>query len=146
MRLCYVDSHSVLFRLAQQNLISYGGVETIQGNKIVVPYRPDVKLTWVCADDIGACAAPILANPRAHAGKAYPLRTDAASHAEVAELLSKVTGGAEQFKVEQLPIADWYKRVNEHGSIEVRQGPTHTQPFITASLVLHAAHPVRCPR
>lgn len=100
-----------------QNLISYGGVETIKGHNIVTPYRPEAKVTWVCSDDIGACAATILANPRDHANKAYPLLVDSASHAEIAELLSKVMG--EQYKVEHVPLLDWFKCVLSHGHIEV---------------------------
>ena len=92
-------------------------METIKGHNIVVPYRPDTKLTWVCCDDIGACAAAVLANPRAHASKVYRLSVDEASHAEIAEMLSKVTG--EPFKVEFVEIGNWYKCLMEHGRIEV---------------------------
>ena len=109
-----------------QNLISYGGVETIRGNKIVVPYKPDAKLTWVCCDDIGACAATVLANPHAHGSKVYPLVVDAASHEEIAELLSKVMGSSQSFKVEQVDIKDWYKCQIEHGRIEVSHTRTST--------------------
>ena len=106
-----------------ENLISYGGVETMKGNKLVVPYRADVKVPWVCCDDIGACAATVLANPTAHAGKAYPLEADAASHAEIAELMSKVLG--EQFRVEQVDMKDWFKCLLEHGAIEVSNTRVH---------------------
>ena len=118
---------------AQQNLISYGGVETIKGHNIVVPYRPEVKLTWVCCDDIGVCAATVLANPRAHASKVYPLVVDLASHAEIAELLSKVTGGPEAFKVEHVDIRDWYKCLIEHGRIEVSHNDVHTANTVSIS-------------
>ena len=102
-----------------QNLIAYGGVDTINGHNLVVPYHPDVKLTWVCCDDIGACAATVLANPSAHASKVYPLVVDAASHAEIAEVLSKMMG--QPFNVHKVDIKDWYKCLIEHGCIEVSQ-------------------------
>ena len=113
-------------------------METIKGNNIVVPYRPDAKLTWVCCDDIGACAAGVLADPRAHASKMYPLVVDAASHAEIAELLSKVMGGPESYKVEQVDIKDWYKCLLEHGGIEVSNSKEHTLPATSIGSPLHS--------
>ena len=75
------------------------------------------QVTWVSAKDVGRFGAHVMANPAPHAGQAYPLVTDAASHAEFAESLSKMAG--ESYGVKQLPIKEWYDFVLQHGSIEV---------------------------
>lgn len=49
-------------------------------------------VSWIASEDIAAVAAAVIRNPQAHAGKAYPLASVAASIGDIAEVFTKVTG------------------------------------------------------
>ena len=134
--------------LLPQNLVEYGGVKTIQNREVVTPFDPQVKVTWVSAEDIGLVGAAVMTNPAIHAGRVYPLVADAGSHAEFAELLSKMAG--QSYRVKQLPIRDWYRYINEHVSkqIEVSHHLTPLLPSFSyvagCELGSAAPHPLPC--
>ena len=69
--------------------------------------------------------ASVMANPSGHGGQVYPLLADVASHAEFAELLSKMAG--QSYTVKQMPIKEWYEFVLTNGKIDVRRQP-HAHP------------------
>jgi len=49
-------------------------------------------VSWIAAADIAAVAAAVLRDPGAHAGKTYPLASEAASPDEIAAMLTEITG------------------------------------------------------
>lgn len=58
----------------------------------VVHFVGDRRVSFVSSDDMAAVAAAALRDPAAHAGKSYPLAVEALTFAELAALLSEVTG------------------------------------------------------
>ena len=55
-------------------------------NRITIP------VSWIASADIAAVAAAVLRNPAPHAGKIYPLASEAASVTDIAQMMSEVTG------------------------------------------------------
>ncbi len=55
-------------------------------NRITVP------VSWIAAADIAAVAAAVLRDPSAHVGKTYPLASEAASVAQIAQWCTEATG------------------------------------------------------
>ena len=53
---------------------------------------PDRVVSWIDAEDVGAAAAAVLADPRSHRGQTYPLAAEARSLGEVCELIGDVLG------------------------------------------------------
>lgn len=58
----------------------------------VIGFVGDRRISWVCTDDIAAVAAAALLDPRAHHAKVYQLAVEALSYAEIAALLTEMTG------------------------------------------------------
>ena len=83
-----------------QNLLGYGGEKTIK-HGIVHAFVEAARLSWVDVDDVAQVAALALAHPELHAGQTYRLGYDAASFAELAELLTAIVG--QPFRYEPLP-------------------------------------------
>jgi uncharacterized protein YbjT (DUF2867 family) len=65
--------------------------------------RIQVPVSWIAAADIAAVAAAVLRDPTPHAGKTYPLASEAASPQDIAAMLTEITG--HQHKVE-IPVAE----------------------------------------
>ncbi|AUX39697.1 NmrA family protein [Sorangium cellulosum] len=55
-------------------------------------YIGDAQTSWIDTGDIARVAAVVLREPKAHAGRAYGLGTEAASMPEIAALIAAVTG------------------------------------------------------
>jgi NAD(P)H dehydrogenase (quinone) len=82
--------HPTSFMQNLMMLAAIGGT----GPGVITSYVGDARPSWIDARDIAAVAAAVLRDPAAHAGKIYPLGTEAASIAELAALLAEVTGRA----------------------------------------------------
>ena len=54
-------------------------------------FPPERRVSWVDANDVGAAAAAVIADPTAHLGTTYPLAVDARSMGEVADLIASAT-------------------------------------------------------
>lgn len=80
------------------------------------------RVSWISSDDMAAVAAAALRDPDAHAGKIYPLAVEALTFAEVATILSEVTG---------LPVEYRPRPASELFPIMQRQG---AEPLYAASL------------
>jgi NAD(P)H dehydrogenase (quinone) len=59
---------------------------------VVRSYSEDNRLGWIALEDVAEAAAAVLADPAPHAGRDYWFSTEAASIAEIAGVLSEVTG------------------------------------------------------
>lgn len=74
----------------------------------LVHFVGNQRVSFVCAEDIAAVGAEALRHPETHAGKAFPLAVEAMTFADVAAILSDVTGRAVEYRprpaVELLPI------------------------------------------
>ena len=55
-------------------------------NRITVP------VSWIASSDIAAVAAAVLRRPEAHSNKIYPLASEAASVAQIAQWCTEITG------------------------------------------------------
>lgn len=58
----------------------------------IVHFVADRPVSWIAGDDIAAVAAAALLDPDAHEGKAYPLASERLTFAELAAVLTQVTG------------------------------------------------------
>ena len=61
---------------------------------VVRSYSEDNRLGWVALEDVADAAAVVLADPEPHAGKDFWFSTEAANIAEIADVISDVTGRA----------------------------------------------------
>lgn len=93
----------------------------------LVHFVGDRRVSFVCADDMAAVAAAALRDPAAHAGRTYPLAVDSMTFAELAALLSDVTGRAVEYRPR--PAADLLP-------IMLKQG---AEPVYAASLATGVA-------
>lgn len=64
----------------------------------IVHFIADRKVSWIAVDDIAAVAAEALRAPALHAGQIYPLASEALSFAELAPLLSEITGRSVEYR------------------------------------------------
>ncbi len=74
-----------------QNLVMLTAMGSA-GPGVITHYIGDARTSWIDAEDVAAVAASVLRAPQSHAGKAYPLATEAASVAEIASLMTEITG------------------------------------------------------
>jgi NAD(P)H dehydrogenase (quinone) len=81
-----------------QNLLMFLGLVDRRGE--IRHWVGDERLGWIDAGDIAAVAAAVLRDPRAHA-ETYLLATEQASMADIAALLSKVTGAPWRYEPRQ---------------------------------------------
>ena len=70
-------------------LIDTGG---LRGTDVLPHYIGSEPTSWVDVTDVAAVAAQVLRDPEPHAGRSYGLGTESLAMAEVALLLSEVTG------------------------------------------------------
>jgi uncharacterized protein YbjT (DUF2867 family) len=61
--------------------------------------RLSAPVSWIAAADIAAVAAAVLRDPAPHAGKTYPLASEAASPHDIAAMLTEVTGQAHKVEI-----------------------------------------------
>ncbi|WP_437655134.1 NmrA family NAD(P)-binding protein [Sorangium sp. So ce1182] len=69
-------------------LLQVGGAQP----GVLPHYLGDARTSWVDTGDVARVAAVALREPKAHAGRAYGLGTEAASMPEIAALLAEITG------------------------------------------------------
>ncbi|WP_437564223.1 NmrA family NAD(P)-binding protein [Sorangium sp. So ce542] len=69
-------------------LLQVGGAEP----GVLPHYIGDARASWVDTGDVARVAAVVLREPKAHAGRAYGLGTEAASMTEIAAKIEAVTG------------------------------------------------------
>lgn len=93
----------------------------------LVHFVGDRPVSWIAGDDIAAVAAVALRDPQAHAGKVYPLASERLTFAEVAAVLSQVTGR---------PVAYRPRPAADLPAILARQG---MEPVYAASLAAGVA-------
>ncbi len=70
----------------------------------IVHFVGDRRVSWIAAEDIAAVAAAVLRDPASHAGRVYPLASQALTFAQVASTLGEVTGRAVSYRPR--PAAD----------------------------------------
>ena len=70
----------------------------------IVHFVADRPVSWIAGDDIAAVAAAALLDPPAHAGKSYPLASERLTFAQLAEVLTQVTGRPVEYRPR--PAAD----------------------------------------
>jgi len=80
----------------------------------VVHFVGDRRVSFVCARDMAAVGAEALKRPDAHAGKTYPLAVEALTFAEVAQILSDVTGRPVDYRPR--PAADLFPILQKQGA------------------------------
>ena len=59
---------------------------------VIVNFIGDARVAWNDAEDVAAVVATVLRDPKPHGGKIYPVATEAKSMAEIASLMTEVTG------------------------------------------------------
>jgi uncharacterized protein YbjT (DUF2867 family) len=64
----------------------------------IVHFVGDRTVSWIASDDMAAVAVAALCDPQTHGGKTYPLAVEALSFAEVATILSDVTGHPVEYR------------------------------------------------
>ncbi len=74
-----------------QNLLGMTCVATAGGGALY-HYLGDARVSWVDVDDIAAVAAAVLRDPAAHAGRAYPLATEAHSMSDISRMAGDILG------------------------------------------------------
>lgn len=72
------------------------------------------RVSWISSDDIAAVAAESLRDPAAHTGKTYPLAVEALTFAEVAAILSEVTGKPVEYRPR--PASDLFPIMQKMGA------------------------------
>lgn len=80
----------------------------------VVHFVEDRRVSWISSDDMAAVAAAALRDPDAHAGKTYPLATEALTFGEVAAILAEVTGRAVEYRPR--PASDLFPIMQRQGA------------------------------
>lgn len=70
----------------------------------IVHFVADRPVSWIAGDDIAAVAAAALLDPSVHAGKAYPLASERLTFAQLAQVLTQVTGRPVEYRPR--PAAD----------------------------------------
>jgi NAD(P)H dehydrogenase (quinone) len=88
----------------------------------LVHFVGDQRVSWISSDDMAAVSAEALREPEAHAGKTYPLAVEALTFAEVAAILSEVTGKPVDYRPR--PASDLFPIMQKQGA----------EPIYTASL------------
>src|SRR4051812_35485534 len=79
-----------------------GGIDRIRAGTLDLPLPPDRPLQQLARPDLGAFAVKVLTNPEAYAGQRIELASDAATPAQMAEVLSAVLG--RPVRHEQTPL------------------------------------------
>jgi uncharacterized protein YbjT (DUF2867 family) len=74
------------------NLMLLVGLGGVRGSDVLPHYIGSAPTSWVDVSDVAAVAAHVLRDPEPHAGRSYPLGTESLTMAEVASLLTEVTG------------------------------------------------------
>lgn len=74
------------------NLMLLIGTGGTQGTDVLSHYIGSEPTSWVDVADVAAVAAHVLRDPEPHAGRSYGLGTESLTMAEIAALLSEVTG------------------------------------------------------
>ena len=80
----------------------------------LVHFVGDRRVSFVCAQDMAAVGAEALKRPDAHAGRTYPLAVEALTFAEVAAILSDVTGRPVEYRPR--PAADLFPIMQKQGA------------------------------
>lgn len=80
----------------------------------IVHFVGDRRVSFVCAQDMAAVGAEALKRPDAHAGRTYPLAVEALTFAEVAAILSDVTGRPVEYRPR--PAADLFPIMQKQGA------------------------------
>lgn len=80
----------------------------------IVHFVADRRVSFVCAHDMAAVAVEALKRPDAHSGKVYPLAVEALTFAEVAAVLSEVTGRPVEYRPR--PAADLFPIMQKQGA------------------------------
>jgi|GEM_PF-118721 len=114
----YIQRCGVPFTFLQPNAF----MQNLLMPVMVDPQRPGVlthftgrgRPSWIDTDDIADVAAEVLRNPGRHAGKVYPLATEAASMDDVAGLLTAVTGRL--WSCEAKPPQEFFEAVTRFGA------------------------------
>lgn len=71
-----------------QNLLSFGWLK----GGVLTNYIGNARWSWVSCDDVALVAAETLRHPDSHQGQIYPLGYEAATMADIAELLTERVG------------------------------------------------------
>lgn len=74
------------------NLMLLVGLGGVRGSDVLPHYIGSAPSSWVDVADVAAVAARVLRDPEPHTGRSYPLGTESLTMAEVASLLTQVTG------------------------------------------------------
>jgi NAD(P)H dehydrogenase (quinone) len=93
----YIEWSGVAFthlrpELFMQNLLAYGGAQSVGDDGVIRHYVGNARISWVDCDDVALVAAACLRDPGRHAGKTYRLGYEAKTYAEIAALLTQVVG------------------------------------------------------
>jgi uncharacterized protein YbjT (DUF2867 family) len=80
----------------------------------IVHFVGDQRVSFVCAEDMAAVAAEALRHPETHAHQTYPLAVEALTFAEVAAILSEVTGTTVEYRPR--PAADLFAIMQKQGA------------------------------
>jgi uncharacterized protein YbjT (DUF2867 family) len=111
-----------------------GGVDRIYAGILDLPLPPDRPLQQLARPDLGAFVAKVLQNPKTYAGQRIELASDAATPAQMAEVLSVTVG--RPVRHEQTPLES-IRNPDMHAMWSFLNGPGY-QVDLGA---LHAAHP-----
>jgi NAD(P)H dehydrogenase (quinone) len=79
----------------------------------IIHYFGNTPVSWIAAEDIARVAAAVIRDPAPHAGQAYPLAAEARSMADIAAILSDVTG--RPFTAKHVPRAEAYAQLTARG-------------------------------
>jgi NAD(P)H dehydrogenase (quinone) len=114
----YIEWSGILFthlrpEIFMQNVLGYGGAQA-EGQSVFRHYIGDARISWVDCNDVAAVAAVALKHPEVHAGKTYHLGYEARSHAEVAEILTRVIG--QTFTDESRPPEEFLQQMLAAGA------------------------------
>jgi uncharacterized protein YbjT (DUF2867 family) len=111
-----------------------GGVDRIEAGILDLPLAPDRPLQQLGRPELGAFVAKVLKDPEAYVGQRIELASDAATPAQMAEVLSAVLG--RPVRHEQTPLES-IRNPDMHAMWTFLNGPGYQVDLET----LHAAHP-----
>jgi uncharacterized protein YbjT (DUF2867 family) len=111
-----------------------GGVNRIQAGILDLPLPGDRPLQQLARADLGAFVAKVLGNPAAYAGQRVELASDAATPADMADVLSAALG--RPVRHEQTPL-EWITNSDMYAMWSFLNGPGYQVDLGT----LDAAHP-----
>jgi NAD(P)H dehydrogenase (quinone) len=94
----YIERSGLGFTHLQPNYFMDNILVQLSSTTHTLFNRLNAPVSWIAAADIAAVAAAVLRDPAPHAGKTYPLASEAASPQDIAEMLTEITG--DRHKVE----------------------------------------------